>query len=72
MISIRTRRFLPDNHASNSGANEKISDESFELFCARDDLPQFDFIGLHGIWSWISDKNRLIIRDFLDKMDAWQ
>ena len=55
------------NLASSSGANIKISDESFELFCARDDLPQFDFIGLHGIWSWISDKNRLIIRDFLDK-----
>ncbi|WP_227429223.1 methyltransferase regulatory domain-containing protein [Psychrobacter sp. I-STPA6b] len=42
-----------------------ISDESFSEFCSRSDLPDFDFIGLHGIWSWISDDNRHIITDFL-------
>ena len=31
----------------------------------RDDLPEFDFICLHGIWSWISDENRHIIVDFI-------
>ncbi|EHQ53686.1 methyltransferase type 11 [Ectothiorhodospira sp. PHS-1] len=46
-----------------SGAN--LSDESFVQFCARDDLPDFDYIGLHGIWSWISDENRTVIVDFL-------
>jgi len=51
--------------AATSGANAKLFDESFEEFCNRPDLPQFDFIGMHGIWSWISDENRHIITDFL-------
>jgi len=42
-----------------------LTDESFLEFCRRDDLPEFDYIGLHGIWSWISDENRSIIVDFL-------
>jgi predicted O-methyltransferase YrrM len=29
------------------------------------DLPQFDFITLHGIYSWISAENRLHIRTFI-------
>lgn len=44
-----------------------LSDESFEAFCRRDDLPQFDFIALHGIWSWISDANRAVIADFIER-----
>jgi SAM-dependent methyltransferase len=28
-------------------------------------LPEFDYIGLHGIWSWISDENRAVIVDFI-------
>ena len=43
----------------------QLSDESFAEFCIRDDLPDFDYIGLHGIWSWVSDENRAIIVDFL-------
>lgn len=43
----------------------QLFDQSFAEFCCRDDLPDFDFIGLHGIWSWISDENRSIIVDFL-------
>lgn len=46
-----------------SGAH--LTDEAFEEFCVRDDLPNFDYIGLHGIWTWISDQNRAIIVDFL-------
>ncbi len=42
-----------------------LFDNSFEEFCKRDDLPDFDFIGLHGIWSWISDDNRKIIAKFI-------
>lgn len=39
-----------------------IADEQgFEQYCTRSDLPMFDFIGLHGIWSWISDSNRKAI-----------
>ena len=51
--------------ASVSGASANLSDESFEEFCRRQDLPDFDFIGLHGIWSWVSDKNRQVIVDFI-------
>jgi len=28
-------------------------------------LPDFDYIGIHGIWSWISDENRAAIVDFI-------
>ena len=42
-----------------------FTDHSFEEFCRRDDLPEFDFIGLHGIWSWISDENRQHIVELL-------
>ena len=44
-----------------------VSDDSFEEFAQRKDLPQFDFIGMHGVWSWISDENRQIIVDFIAK-----
>lgn len=39
-------------------------DDSFEEFLERD-LPQFDFISLHGTYSWISAKNRQVIVDFM-------
>ncbi|SEQ52684.1 Predicted methyltransferase regulatory domain-containing protein [Ectothiorhodospira magna] len=48
-----------------AGSGAALFDQSFEQFCRRDDLPEFDYIGLHGIWSWISDENRQIIVDFL-------
>lgn len=46
-----------------SGA--QLFDEAFDQFGARADLPEFDYIGLHGIWSWISDENRAVIVDFI-------
>lgn len=51
--------------ASASGSQAQLGDEAFAEFCARTDLPDFDFIGLHGIWSWISDANRAVIVDFV-------
>lgn len=48
-----------------SGSNAHIYDQSFGEFCDREDLPDFDFIGLHGIWSWVSNENRAIITDFI-------
>lgn len=51
--------------AAASGAKVDLYDESFAEFCNRPNLPQFDFIGLHGIWSWISDENRHVIVNFL-------
>ncbi len=51
--------------AAVSGSDIQVFDQSFEEFANRSDLPDFDYIGLHGIWSWISDVNRRIIVDFI-------
>ena len=51
--------------AKQSGGKAHIFDQSFGEFCTREDLPDFDFIGLHGIWSWISNENRKILVDFI-------
>lgn len=51
--------------AASSGSGARLYDDAFADFARRDDLPDFDFIGLHGIWSWIDDNNRAIIVDFL-------
>lgn len=53
--------------AAKVGHPAKIYDECFADFAQRSDLPEFDFIGLHGIWSWISDENRAVIVDFLHR-----
>jgi SAM-dependent methyltransferase len=47
-----------------SEANAKLFDDSFYEFSKRD-LPDFDYIGVHGIWSWISDENREKIVEFI-------
>lgn len=56
--------------AKSSGADIHLYDSSFEELLHKADLPTFQYIGLHGIWSWISDKNRQavveIIRDRLE------
>ncbi len=44
--------------ADSTGKNVEILDQSFEELAARNDLPQFDIIALHGIWSWISESSR--------------
>lgn len=51
--------------AAASGASASLMDSAFAEFCGRPDLPDFDYIGLHGIWSWISDENRAVIVDFI-------
>lgn len=51
--------------ASVSGSTAQLYDQSFEEFCNRTDLPEFDYVGLHGIWSWISDANRAMIVEFI-------
>ncbi len=63
--------FNPDQAAygqallAGTGVEAHLFDQSFEEFCVRDDLPQFDFIALHGTWSWVSDENRHVIVDFI-------
>jgi SAM-dependent methyltransferase len=51
--------------SSASGAGAQLFDQGFSEFCDRTDLPEFDYIGLHGIWSWISDENREVIVNFV-------
>ena len=46
-----------------SGA--RLFDDAFADFCQRPELPDFDYIALHGIWSWINDENREVIVDFV-------
>ncbi len=42
-----------------------LSDDAFDEFLGRDDLPMFDYICLHGIWSWISPQNQDVIVEFV-------
>lgn len=44
--------------AQAAGSGARLYDDSFEQLLARTDLPQFDSISLHGIWSWVSRENR--------------
>jgi hypothetical protein len=46
--------------------NLHVFDDSFEEFAQRD-LPQFDYIVLHGVYSWISPESCKHIVDFIDK-----
>ncbi|XLZ69837.1 class I SAM-dependent methyltransferase [Massilia sp. SR12] len=51
--------------AMHAGSGAELFDDAFSDFSMRSDLPDFDFICLHGIWSWISDENRHVIVDFV-------
>ena len=51
--------------AAASGSGAQLFDQSFAEFCGRSDLPDFDFIALHGVWSWTSAQNRSVIVDFI-------
>ena len=53
--------------AAISGANVRLRDDAFADFAQRSDLPDFDYIGVHGIWSWISDDNRSVMVDFIKR-----
>src|SRR5476651_1447934 len=48
-----------------SGADVRLYSDTFVDFADRADLPDFDFIALHGVWSWISDRNRAAIVKFV-------
>src|SRR5919112_2195752 len=45
--------------------NVHFYDDSFADFLSRSELPDFDFITLHGIYSWISTENRKTIVEFI-------
>ena len=50
--------------AEKSESEHHFFDSSFEELLNAD-LPQFDSISLHGIWSWISHENQAIILKFI-------
>jgi SAM-dependent methyltransferase len=63
--------FNPD-HAANaaawaaaSGARATFTGESFAELAARTDLPAFDYIVLHGIWSWVPAEARHSVLDIV-------
>ena len=63
--------FNPD-HAHNARAlcegcepRPRIYAESFAEYFARRDLPAFDFIALHAVWSWVSPENRARLVEFI-------
>lgn len=45
--------------------NVEFLELSFEEMNARPDLPEFDIVTMHGVWSWISDEGRQQITQFL-------
>ncbi|HLK25842.1 MAG TPA: class I SAM-dependent methyltransferase [Caulobacteraceae bacterium] len=48
-----------------SGADAHLFDDGFVDLAQRNDVPDFDYIVLHGIWSWVSDANRQVLIDIL-------
>ncbi len=59
-------------HAANArdlaraaGTDAQLFDDSFEEFAAREDVPEFDVIVMHGTWSWISAENRNLVVDIV-------
>lgn len=53
--------------AEHSKTEHYFYDDSFEELLNRQDLPMFDSISLHGIWSWISYENQHIVLKFIRK-----
>jgi len=53
------------DYAAASGGAHRIFDDSFEEFARRPELPEFDVIVMHGIWSWVSAENRRVLVDLI-------
>jgi SAM-dependent methyltransferase len=51
--------------AQSAGSGARFFDDSFADLLARPDLPVFDYIVLHGVWSWVSDDNRRAIVEII-------
>ncbi|WP_297514806.1 class I SAM-dependent methyltransferase [uncultured Caulobacter sp.] len=48
-----------------SGARAHFFDDAFDEFAERPGLPDFDYVALHGVWSWVNDEARAKIVSFL-------
>lgn len=58
---------MADQLAQASEVDLKICNSSFKEFSERKDLPDFDIIVMHGVWSWVSQANQEIVIDFLKR-----
>jgi SAM-dependent methyltransferase len=47
--------------------NVHFYDDAFAEFLEREELPQFDVISLHGIYSWIAPEHRATIVEFIKR-----
>ncbi|MDI9336168.1 MAG: methyltransferase regulatory domain-containing protein [Gammaproteobacteria bacterium] len=55
------------NNLSSAVSNDAhFYNDSFADFLHRKDLPEFDFIGIHGVFSWISPENQKHIVNFIN------
>ena len=53
--------------ASDAGlANVELFEDGFDELLQRD-LPQMDFITMHGVYSWVSPAQRQVILEFIEK-----
>ncbi|MCW5623549.1 MAG: class I SAM-dependent methyltransferase [Burkholderiales bacterium] len=50
-----------------AGSGSVLLHASFEELLARDDVPMFDFIGMHGVLSWVSAENRGRLARFVER-----
>lgn len=53
--------------ASVSGADAHFLPDAFSDLLKRDDLPMFDIIAAHGIWTWVPDEDRAAIVELLKR-----
>lgn len=53
--------------AAASGAQARFLPDSFADLLKRDDLPMFDVIAAHGIWTWVPDDDRAAIVELLKR-----
>lgn len=51
--------------AAAAGSGAQLFEQSFAEFCGRPDLPEFDYVALHGVLSWVSEENQHLIVDFV-------
>ena len=48
-----------------SQSTATLLDDSFGELASRNDLPDFDIIALHGVWTWVSHENHKYIVDII-------
>jgi SAM-dependent methyltransferase len=51
--------------AAAAGTGVRALDGSFAALLERSDLPRFDVVVAHGVWSWVSEENRAVIAELL-------